>query len=180
MLNLGRKIRDLIIALLDRIYHPFRNWIPRETFRYAATGGANTLIDIFLYFIFYNFVLKKQIFHFMGMAISPHIAAFLIVFPITFSTGFILAKYVTFVTSLFRGRKQLIRYGLTVVGAILLNYVLLKLFVEKAGIYPTPSKIITTAFVITYSYLMQRYFSFQTGYFPWREKRLKAKGESLK
>ncbi len=163
MIELGRKIRNLIIFIVDLVHWPIRRYVPVETFRYAATGGANTFLDIILYFIFYNFVLKKQMVSVPGITISPHIAAFLIVFPITFSTGFILAKYVTFTNSLFRGKKQLFRYGITVFGAILINYLLLKLFVEQFGIFPTPSKIITTVFVVLYSYLMQRYFSFKTG-----------------
>lgn len=163
MIEIGRKIRNLIISIIDWFHKPFARWIPVETFRYASTGGANTILDIVLYFICYNFVLKKQMVTMASVTVSPHIAAFLIVFPITFMSGFILAKYVTFTTSLFRGRKQLLRYGITVAGSILINYLLLKLFVERFGIYPTPSKVITTVFVVIYSYIMQRYFSFKTG-----------------
>lgn len=164
MIEFGRKIRNLILFFTDLIHRPFARYIPLETFRYGATGGANTALDIFLYFVFYNFVLKKQMITYAGITISPHIAAFLIVFPITFVTGFILAKYITFTTSLFRGRKQLFRYGVTVVGSIMINYLMLKLLVEVFHIYPTPSKTITTVFVVIYSYMMQRYFSFQTGH----------------
>jgi putative flippase GtrA len=96
-------------------------------------------------------------------AISAHIAAFLMVFPITFTTGFLLAKYVTFTASELIGRIQLFRYGVTVAGAILLNYVFLKLFVEYVGFYATLSKVFTTVIVVIYSYLLQRYFSFRTG-----------------
>jgi len=166
MLNLMRKIRDVIIRIVDFFYFPFLQFIPPEIFRYGATGGANTALDIFLYFIFYRFILNKQIVDLGFVAISPHIAAFLIVFPITFSTGFILAKYVTFTASEIRGRIQLFRYGLTVAGAIMLNYVFLKFFVEVAGFYATPAKAVTTIIVVGYSYLSQRYFSFQTGKIP--------------
>ncbi|MCF8233861.1 MAG: GtrA family protein [Bacteroidales bacterium] len=148
---------------IDWFYKPFRKYIPHETFTYAATGGFNTALDIVLYFIFYNFILNKQIVDLGFVAISPYIAAFIFVFPITFTTGFLLAKYVTFTKSLLRGRKQLFRYMLTVGGAILLNYLLLKFFVEYLHIWPTISKIITTVFVVAYSYLAQRYFTFQTG-----------------
>ena len=96
------------------------------------------------------------------IAISPHIAAFLLVFPITFSTGFLLAKYVTFTGSELKGKIQLLRYGITVAGAIILNYIFIKLFVEYAGLYATLSKAITTIIVVVYSYLLQHYFSFKT------------------
>lgn len=156
-------IRNLINQIIGWIYTPFKNLIPLETFTYAVTGGANTFLDIFLYFICYNFILQKQIVNLGFVAISPHIAAFLIVFPITFITGFLLAKYITFTSSPIKGKTQLLRYMITVAGAIFLNYILLKIFVEYLLIWPTVSKIIITVIVVIYSYMMQRYFTFKTG-----------------
>ena len=161
-LTLLHFIQNIINAVINWFYKPFERYIPVETFRYAATGGMNTVLDILLYFIVYRYVLDRQIIELGFTAISPHIAAFLIVFPITFSTGFLLAKYITFTSSEVIGRVQLFRYGCTVGGSILLNYVLLKLFVEYFGWYATFSKIITTFIVIIYSYIAQRYFTFKT------------------
>jgi putative flippase GtrA len=162
MIQLLRFVRDLIIRVIDWFYFPFLRFIPLEIFRYGATGGANTVFDIFLYFVFYRFVLQMQIVDLGFVAVSPHIAAFLMVFPITFSTGFLLAKYVTFTASDLRGRIQLFRYGVSVAGSIVLNYIFLKFFVEVAGLYATLSKTITTLLVVIYSYVVQRYFSFRT------------------
>lgn len=162
MLLLSKKIRDLLIVIIDFFYQPFQQYIPKETFRYAATGGLNTVFDISLYFIFYNFIVDKQIVDFGFLAMSPHIAAFAFVFPITFTSGFILAKYITFTQSPLRGRIQLIRYGVSVGGSILLNYLFLKLFVEGLGWYATISKIATTLLVIIYSYIIQKHFTFRT------------------
>lgn len=155
--------QTFLINLLNKLHRPFRSLLPQETFRYAATGGLNTLFDIVLYFIFYNFILDKKVVDLGFIAISPHIAAFLFVFPITFATGFLLAKYVTFTASAIKGRTQLYRYGLSVAGSILLNYVLLKFFVEYLHIWPTVSKIITTVIVVAYSYIAQRHYTFKTG-----------------
>lgn len=158
------RARNIILIIVDWFYFPFvRKIVPQEIFRYGMTGGANTVLDIFLYFICYRYVLDRQILDLGFLAISPHIAAFLIVFPVTFSTGFMLAKYVTFTASELRGRIQLFRYGLTVAGAILLNYIFLKLFVEYARFYATFSKVLTTVIVVIYSYILQRYYSFKTG-----------------
>lgn len=162
MREVFEKAGNFIRQVVDWFYFPFLQFIPKEIFRYGATGGANTAIDLLLYFIFYRFLLNKAIVHLGFVAISPHIAAFLLVFPITFLSGFFLAKYVTFTGSELKGRIQLFRYGLTVAGAILLNYVCLKLFVEYFGLYATLSKAITTIIVVTYSYILQRYFSFKT------------------
>jgi putative flippase GtrA len=155
------KIQLLIIQIIDWLYKPFRNIIPLQTFRYAVTGGTNTSFDILLYFISYNYIIKKKMISLKIITISPHIAAFLMSFSITFFTGFLLAKYITFQESLLRGRIQLFRYFVTVLVCMVLNYAFLKIFVEVCHIYPTPSKIITTILVVIYSYFSQKYFSFQ-------------------
>lgn len=162
MVNFLKEIRVRIIEIIDFFYKPFAGYIPQETFRYAVTGGFNTALDIFLYFIFYNFILDKKIVDFYVVAISPHIAAFLIVFPITFTTGFLLAKYITFTSSVIRGRTQLLRYMLAVSGSIFLNYIFLKFFVEYVGLWPTVSKTLTTGIVIIYSYFTQKFYTFKT------------------
>ena len=162
MVRLLRNIRNKIIRLIDLFYFPVFRFIPNEIFRYAFTGGLNTAFDLFLYFIIYRYLLNMQIVDLGFVSISAHIAAFLIVFPVTFTTGFVLAKYVTFSASELRGRIQLFRYGVTVFGSIMLNYVFLKLFVEYFGWFATFSKAITTVIVVIYSYISQRYFSFKT------------------
>lgn len=162
-----KAIRDIIMAVADWFYKPFRRFIPQTVFRYGFTGGLNTLLDIFLYYFFYNFVFDQVNFDAVIIVISPHIAAFMAVFPITFTTGFLLAKYITFTNSTLRGRRQLIRYGISVAGSILLNYLFLKLFneivfveMENIELRAMLAKVITTALVIVYSYFMQMYFSF--------------------
>jgi putative flippase GtrA len=159
---LAKNIQRIIIRIIDFFYTPFSKYIPLETFRYAATGGANTALDITLYFLCYNFVLDKNNVDLHIVVISPYIAAFLIVFPITFLTGFLLAKYITFTDSEIRGRIQLIRYMISVSGSILLNYTFLKILVEFAGFWPTLAKVITTVIVVIYSYFVQKFFTFKT------------------
>jgi putative flippase GtrA len=156
------KFRLFVLNLLDWIYLPFRKFIPPETFRYAVMGGLNTILDIALYFICYNFILQKQLVDLGFVVMSGHIASFVFVFPVTFATGFWLAKYITFTSSPVKGRIQLFRYALSVTGSILLNYILLKLLVEVFYIWPTVSKLITTIVVVIYSYIIQRYFTFKT------------------
>ena len=160
--TLALNIRAIIIQVIDYFYTPFRGRIPLETFRYAATGGFNTVLDIFLYFICYNFVVDRQVVNLQIVSISPHIAAFIIVFPVTFLTGFLLAKYITFTNSEIRGRIQLIRYMISVSGSIFLNYVFLKVLVEFGALWPTLAKVITTGIVVVYSYFVQKFYTFKT------------------
>ncbi|MDP4185828.1 MAG: GtrA family protein [Bacteroidota bacterium] len=154
-------LKITIRKFIEWAYIPFERYVPAQTFRYGMCGGANTTLDILLYFITYNFILKKKLISLIFISISPHIAAFMIVFPITFCTGFWLSKYITFTQSDLHGRIQLFRYSLTVLVCILLNYILLKFFVEYCRFYPTVSKILTTIVVVIYSYFSQKHFTFR-------------------
>jgi len=156
-----RNTRDIILAFIDFFHKPFSKWINKQTFRYLACGGSNTVLDILIYFVSYNFILDKTPVHVAGITIAPHIAAFIISFSFSFPVGFALAKYVVFQESNLKGRIQLFRYALLVCMCIILNYVFLKLFVESFGWYPTPSKVITTILVALFSYVSQRNFTFK-------------------
>jgi putative flippase GtrA len=154
--------RDFIISAIDLFYPPFSRIMDLQTFRYAACGGANSLFDILLYFITYNYILKKSIIHIGDIAISPHIAAMITTFPITLCTGFILMRYVVFPHAKgTRKRVQASKYLGVVLCCLLLNYIFLKLFVEKIGWWPLPSKIITTVIVVLFSYFSQKHFTFR-------------------
>ena len=133
-----------------------------KSFRYAACGGSNSLFDISLYFVTYNYILQKSIVRIGSIAISPYIAAMMITFPITFLTGFLLMRYVVFPDAkATRKRVQGSKYLVVVFCCILLNYIFLKLFVEKLGWWPLPSKIITTGLVVLFSYFSQKHFTFK-------------------
>lgn len=154
-------MRALLISFIDFFYPPFRFLMDRRTFRYLACGGGNTLLDIFIYFISYNFILHKQPVNLPFLVISSHISAFIIAFSVTFPIGFILMRYIVFTDSDLRGRVQLLRYMILVAICILLNYIFIKLFVEQFHFYPTISKILTTLIVVGFSYFSQRHFTFK-------------------
>ena len=160
-IRLHQLLKPILLRIIDAFYPLFKNIMPLQTFRYAACGGGNTLLNILIYFISYNFVLDKEILHLPFIAISAHIAAFIIAFLITFPIGYYLNMFVVFEGSYLRKRIQLFRYFLVVLVCILLNYLFLKLFVENFGWYPTPSMMVTTLIVIIFSYFSQRNFSFK-------------------
>lgn len=153
--------KDSIIGLIDFFYPPFRKIMNLQTFRYAACGGGNTLLDIFLYWVAFHFVLNGQDLHLPFVTISAKIAAFLMSFAISFPTGYFLNKNIVFPGSSLHGRVQLFRYFLLVVICIVLNYVFITLFVDRFGIYPTVAKALTTIVVVSFSYLTQKKFTFK-------------------
>ncbi len=154
-------MKSLIERFLDLVFPFFKRFFDRTTFRYAACGGANTVFDIVLFFIIYNFVLKKEYVTFPFIVISPHIASFLLAFTLSFPTGFLLMRFIVFQDSVLKGRIQLFRYFLSVCVSLLMNYAFLKILVEKMHIFPTVSKLITTVFVVAFSYFTQKHFSFK-------------------
>lgn len=154
-------LRNTILQILKFFYQPFSKVMPWQTFRYLACGGGNTALDILLYFVCYNFILRQQIVHFGLFDMGPHIAALFMSMAVTFPTGFLLSKYVVFSESNLRGRVQLFRYFVLVGICIVLNYVLMKIFVEQFHFYPTIGKICTTALVVVFSYLTQKKFTFK-------------------
>jgi len=154
-------VKKWIIAFIDFFYPLFGKVMPLQTFRYAACGGANTVLDIVMYAIAYNFILHKQDLNLGFMVFKPHIASIIIAFLVSFPTGFFLMRNIVFTQSTLQGRVQLWRYFVLVVICLFLNYVFIKLFVEQWHIYPTIAKILTTIIVVSFSYLTQKNYTFK-------------------
>lgn len=151
----------MLISLIDTLYiKPLERVISRQMFGYFLCGAANMALDTLWYFLTYHYVVMERNVDLGIVVISPHIAALIIVFPITFFTGFLLNRYVAFRATQQRTTKQLFRYALSVVGSILLNYALMKFFVELCYVWPTIAKMMTTIIVALYSFLAAKYFSF--------------------
>jgi putative flippase GtrA len=155
-------LRRTILSLIDLFYSPFKKIMPLKTFRYAACGGVNTLLDISLFAISYNLILKKQDLNLGLLTLSPHIGSLFMAMCISLPTGFYLNRYVVFQQSGLRRRSQLMRYILVTFICILLNFIFLKLFVDYLGWYPTPAKITTTMLVVFFSYFSQTFYFFKT------------------
>lgn len=156
---------ERISRLIDFFYiRPVDRLVSRSVFRYAACGGLTLALDAWWYFAIYHwFVGENRFFDLGRFVVSPAIASLVLVFPITFFTGFWLNRHVAFRRSALRTRTQLFRYALTVVGSIILNYLCMKLLLDEAGLWPTPSKIVTSVLSALYSYVAARYFTFREG-----------------
>lgn len=155
-------VAQLLIRGIDLLYIPqIRKIVSRDIFGYGICGGANMVLDTLWYFVLYHYVVYEQFVDLGIVVMSPHIATLCLVFPITFFTGFWLNRHVAFRVTHLRSRRQLVRYALSVVGSIVINYVCMKLFVESFHLWPTPSKMLTTVISVVYSYLAARYFTFR-------------------
>ena len=153
--------RDFVLPIVDFFYPPFRVIMNLQTFRYAACGGFNTVAGLSAFYIAFKFILKEKNLDLSFYVLEPYSAALFISFLVSFPIGFFLMKYVVFSDSKLKGRIQIFRYLLAYVINLVLNYFILRLFVELLHIYPTIAQAITTAILIVFSYLFQRYFTFK-------------------
>lgn len=135
--------------------------MPLQTFRYAVSGGANAFLGYIVFYVSFKYVFAERIFNLGFYALKGHVAALLASFIVTFPVGFFMAKYVVFGDSKMKWYVQMFRYFMVCTFNLALNYLLLKILVEKAQVYPTIAQVITLTVVILISYLAQRNFSFK-------------------
>ena len=136
--------------------------MPLQTYHYAACGGVNTVLTLFVYFVSYNYIFQKEVFELGVFAFKPHIAALFLSFLVSLPVGFYLSMFVIFQGSYLKRRTQFFRYFTVIIGCMIIDYIGLKIFVEVLGWYPTPSKILNTGIIIVFNYFSQRHFSFRT------------------
>ena len=154
-------VKSILLKVIDLLYLIFSKFMSRQLFSYGFCGGLNLALDWVLYYVFYHFIIRGRIVDLGFVAISPHIAAFAFRFPITFLTGFWMARHISFTGSELRGRVQITRYLLVTVVNIVINYAGLKLFVDVFEWWPTVSYVIISVICVTFSYLTNKHFSFK-------------------
>jgi putative flippase GtrA len=154
--------RDFILPIIDFFHPPFRKVMNLQTFRYAASGGANMVFGFIIYFLTFTFVLNERTLDLGFYAMKAHVAALFASFCFSFALGFLLMRYVVFSESSIPARVQLFRYLMVCLFNLSLNYILLKILVEKFHIYAVLAQIMTSVVVIVTSYIAQKHFSFKT------------------
>lgn len=95
------------------------------------------------------------------LVLKPHNAALFCSAIVSLLVGFILNKYLVFVESNLSGRVQLFRYTLSFFVNVVVNYFLLRLFVEKWHLEEFFAQLIAATTVILFSYLTQKHFTFK-------------------
>ena len=156
MSNLIRKFLDLFYPIVAKIFD-------KTTYYYAACGTGNLVLSWILFFLFYQFVFEKKLWHisFINFTCTPYTLSAFSCFIISFTLGFLMMKYVVFTQSELKGRIQLFRYGISAIITSSANWVLLKTFVEIFYFFPSLANVLSTCIVVVISYLIQRNFTFK-------------------
>ncbi len=155
-------LKNTIQYFLELFYPLFRKLMTYEVYAYLAVGGANTVFNILLFALLYQFVLPEAgimlyKFHFESYTISL-VVAFLATVP----TGFWLAKHFAFKVNRNHGKthNQLFKYFIVVLQGLGADYLLLLALITIVGLHPTVAKIFSTVIVVTVNFLLQKYFTF--------------------
>ncbi len=155
-------MKNLITNFIDLFYPPFRKIITPQTFRYAVCGATNTFIGLIIFYISFYFVFRQDFWDAGFYTFEPHSAALIISSFVSFTLGFLLNKFVVFTGSHLRGRVQLFRYLLSFCFNLVINYFMLKLFVEQWHWNAMFSQVLTISFIILFSYVSQKHFTFRS------------------
>ncbi len=158
------KVRKIVLGIIDFFHRPFARWIPTQLFRYLACGGSNTVLNLLIYWLSYDYVLHKQNFNVTKtFIINPEQGAYVIAFCISFPIGFILSRHIVFPESNLHGRIQFFRYGITTVTFIIITSLLIQFFKIYIPIIPAkPAYFIICIIVALMSYVLQRIYTFKT------------------
>ncbi len=154
---------SLIQKILDLFYPLVRRVLDKTTYYYAACGGGNLVLSWLLFFVFFQFLFQKQVLYieWIDYSLSAYTLSSFLCFLIAFGVGFLLMKYVVFTKSELKGRIQLFRYGLSSLLTWFAHWLILKLFIEWLGFYPSIANVISSCIVVLISYLLQKKFTFK-------------------
>lgn len=153
-------MRKAILSFIDFFYPPFKRFISLHNFRYLATGGSTFVLGLVVFYLAYNYLFLTEEVKVLAMTLKRNTMALIVEFAIVIPYSFLLNKYVIFTHSEVKSRTQLFRFINLQFINMLLNYVLLKFFVEMLGIYPTISRLVVSVGIAGFSYLYQHYFTF--------------------
>jgi hypothetical protein len=157
------KLVSIIHRILDFFYPLVKRLFDQTTYYYAVCGVGNLVLSWILFFVFFQYVFKKQFFHleYINFTFSAYTLSAIVCFLITFVIGFLLMKYIVFTESGLKGRVQLFRYGLSAIISGMVSWGLLKMFIEVFDFFPSLANILASCLVVIVSYLLQRKFTFK-------------------
>ncbi len=155
------KLQKLILNILHFFYPIFKKFMDKQTYYYLVCGGGNTVLGLIVYFIGDHFLFHKVDIDLGFIAFKSHIASLILSIIITFPIGFLLNRYIVWHDSNLNPYKQLYRHFGFVMLFSLMNYVLLKMFVEYFNWWHFPSQFLTISIIVVFSYFAQKYISFR-------------------
>lgn len=130
--------------------------------RYGIAAAVATVVDVFIYFIAFNFIYRKQDLHlFNFMVLSAPTASLILSYSCGLLTNFTITKYFVFTESDLRGHHQLMRYIMVAVLILFLNYAFMSFLIKTLDWYPTIARATSAVTVGMLSFIIHKAFSFK-------------------
>ncbi len=129
--------------------------------RYFFTAITATSVDVLVYFLTYNYVIRKNDLKiFEHLTIGAPTLALMISFCFGLATNFTLTRKFVFTQSDLRIRHQLMRYTSVALGALVLNYFLMNFLIREFAWYPTLARATAAVSIGIISFMIHKTFSF--------------------
>lgn len=139
-----------------------RRILDNKIVRYFFSAGLATVVDVSVYFITFNYILRKTDIPFIGpFVITAPIGSLIVSYSCGLMTNFLITKYMVFTESDLRGRHQLLRYLQVAVVILLMNYTFMKFLIHILEWYPTVSRIISALSIGMLSFVFHKFYSFK-------------------
>lgn len=132
-----------------------------KAIRYIVSGGTATVVDVFSFFVIYNYILNKEHLHLSHIIIGAHIVSLCASFTLGLITNFLITKYFVFNESNLRGREQFVRYILVAAITFVGNYFMMKLLVDVFNVWPTLARLFAVGSIALLSFRLHKVFTFK-------------------
>lgn len=129
--------------------------------RYGISSAIATSADVLIYFITFNFILKKHDVFLNELVISAPTVSLAISYTCGLLTNFTITKYFVFTESDLRGHHQLMRYVMVAVLILILNYGFMSFMIKGLLWYPTISRAVSAVVIGFASFAIHKVFSFR-------------------
>lgn len=157
-------MKKIILTSLDIFYPLFKRLMSKSVYQYLALGAVNTVLNVLLFILFYQFILNRKEYVILGISIESYTLSLFYSFLITLPTGYWFAKHFAFseTSGNQATAKTFSKYFIVVVQGLVSDYLLLKFLIEITHLNPSIAKTLSTLIVLTVNYLLQKHFTFKS------------------
>jgi putative flippase GtrA len=130
--------------------------------RYFFAAATATLVDVWVYFIAFNYIYDKQNINFFGIyTFAAPTASLILSYTCGLITNFLITKFLVFTNSDLKTWHQFLRFVLVALGVLALNYGVMTFLIKHFEWYPTIARAVSAISIGALSFMVHKTFSFR-------------------
>lgn len=141
-------------ALAIRLYQS-------RPFRYLVTAGIATVVDVVVYFLVFNYLLRKANIDISSIVVGAPTASLIISFSCGLVTNFLLTKNFVFSNSDLKSSVQFGRFVIVAIAVFISNYYFMNFLIKVLDWYPTIARGFSAITIGVLSFITHKAFSFR-------------------